>query len=103
MKLLLLCVAVTFLLHPTNPQTCITSQLNNDVLGMIASRSIAAGAGDGASPTVVIVNNFNIVCLSLGSSINTYRTASLVIEYICSGPSCPTGKLIQFDNGALPK
>ena len=91
MKVLLVLVVVTCLLHLTNSQ-CTQDQLNNDVVGMLLADSMVAD-GQGSAPTVTVLD-YNIVCLSMGTMFSNFRTASLVVQYNCAGAECPSGKFI---------
>ena len=56
--------------------------------------------GDSPDTTlVIVVHNFNYVCLVSGMFRGTYRKLSVVVSYNCSGNVCPTPSplLSQFD------
>ena len=95
MKLLLLLGAVTCLLHLTNSQcTLDQDQLNNNIVASLTADSIVAGNQGGTA--TVIVQDFNIVCLAIGTDVENFRSISVVVQYSCTGSSCPPGKLMQL-------
>ena len=85
-------VAVGCLLPLTNSQ-CTPDQFSNEVVGMLLADSMVAD-GQGSAPTVTVLD-YNIVCLSMGTTFSNFITASLVVQYNCAGAECPSGKLIR--------
>ena len=79
---MLLVLIATCLLPLVNSQ-CTPDQFNNEVVGMLTANSMIAGS-QGSAPTVTVLN-FTIVCLSLGTAFSNFRTASVVVQYNCTG------------------
>ena len=77
-------------LHLINSQ-CTRDQLTRDVVEKLTSRSLAPISQ--SSTDELTVQEFNIVCLSIGTLPDNFRTTSVVVQYNCAGSFCPQGEL----------
>ena len=75
---------------------CTETNLTNEFVSGLLSRSLARHVGDeaieGQAPSVTVLDQ-NTVCLATDLKDGTYRYVSLVVRYNCEGAACPTGKL----------
>ena len=70
---------------------CRSEGLTLNTVNPLASASLVAGTS--SQPPVIHVRRLNIVCLATNTIYGTYRSASVVLEYTCSGKRCPKGIL----------
>ncbi len=86
MKFLLLAGAVVTCLHLVSSCTRENLEDARVVAPLIASSLLA---GTQFSPPTITIINIAVVCLAVDNNLDTYRFASLVVEYTCVG-TCPS-------------
>ena len=84
--------ACLFMVRAQPPNLCNLDRLRDFSLAarLLQNALVADGQGD-EEPTVVI-QEINVVCLASAPVVGLYRSASLVVEYTCSGVNCPSGE-----------
>ena len=52
-------------------------------------------SGDSPTPPVINVTSFHPVCLAFSQEQDRYRFVSVVVEYTCTGNTCPSGTAVE--------
>ena len=88
LKLLFLACTVT-LLQPSAVESCTEDSLLGSLNSLLQESIITLGGQQGGTVDLVI-NGRQIVCLTTGTMRGTYSSASVVVDFTCSGTACST-------------
>ena len=85
-------VAACLLLIRAQDNMCTRERLQDfSLTGSLLEDSLLAD-GQGNDRPMVTITRINEVCLATAPVIGLYRSASVVIEYTCTGVNCPSGE-----------
>ena len=81
--------ACLLLVRAQQPVCDLDSLQDIDQLAPLLQNSLLGGGQGNEMPTVTI-RRINVVCLATAPKVGEYGSASLVIQYDCTGANCPT-------------